>query len=59
MACYSNSFTFVHVDDVRTTQETYPYASMACYSDSFTFVHVDDVRTTQKTPIRPHDLLQR
>jgi hypothetical protein len=30
--------TFLYVDDVRTSQETHPYASTACYGDTFTFL---------------------
>jgi hypothetical protein len=35
------------LNDVRTSQETYPWASTACYDDGFTFLYVDDVRTSQ------------
>jgi hypothetical protein len=40
------SFTFLYVDDVRTSLEE--LASTACYWDSFTFSYVDDVRTSQE-----------
>jgi hypothetical protein len=33
-ACYANSFTFLYVDDVRTSLA---HAFTACYEDSFTF----------------------
>jgi hypothetical protein len=36
-ACYGDSFTFSHVDDVRTSQETHLWASTACYRNRFTF----------------------
>jgi hypothetical protein len=32
------NFTFLYVDDVRTSQEMYLWASTACYGDSFTFI---------------------
>jgi hypothetical protein len=40
-------FTFLCVDDVRTSQET--HASAVSYGDDFTFLYVDDVRTSQET----------
>jgi hypothetical protein len=49
MACYGDSFTILHVDNVRTSQETHLWASMACYGNSFTTLHVDNVRTSQET----------
>jgi hypothetical protein len=48
-ACYWYSFTFLYIDDVRTSQVTHLWASTAWYGDSFTFLYVDDVRTTQVT----------
>jgi hypothetical protein len=33
--CYWESFTFLYIDDVRTSQEA--HASTACYWDSFIF----------------------
>jgi hypothetical protein len=36
MAFYGDSFIFLHVADVRTSQETHLWASRACYGDSFT-----------------------
>jgi hypothetical protein len=45
IACYWDSFTFLYVDDVCTSQGAYD--STACYGDSFTFLYVDDVRTSQ------------
>jgi hypothetical protein len=41
-----DSFTFVHVDDVRTSQ--YAYASTACDWDGFTFAYVDNIRASQE-----------
>jgi hypothetical protein len=32
-----DTFTFLYVDDVRTSQETHLLASMVCYGDSFNF----------------------
>jgi hypothetical protein len=55
-ACYGDSFTFLYVDDVRTSQET--QAFIAYFGDSFTFLYVDDVRTSQETSICFHGLLQ-
>jgi hypothetical protein len=46
MACYRDSFTFLYVDDVRTSQETHLQVSTACYRASFTFLYVDDVRAS-------------
>jgi hypothetical protein len=40
--------TFLHVDDVRTSQETHLWAFTACYGDSFTCLYVD-VHTSQET----------
>jgi hypothetical protein len=45
--CYTDSFTKLCVDDVRTTQETQLWASAACYGDSFTFLYADDICTSQ------------
>jgi hypothetical protein len=47
-ACYGDSFAFLHVDYVRTSQEAQLWASTACYGDSFAFLHVDDDRTSQE-----------
>jgi hypothetical protein len=38
--CHRNSFTFLHVDDVRTWQEAHLWASTTCYRDGFTFCHI-------------------
>jgi hypothetical protein len=46
-----DSFTFLYVYDVRTSQEA--HASTACYRDSFAFLYVDDVRTSQATHVWP------
>jgi hypothetical protein len=59
-----DNFTFVYVDDVRTSQEARPLTGIAlpficrrcsyltgsttCYGDSFTVLYVDDVRTSQE-----------
>jgi hypothetical protein len=40
------SFTFLYVDDVRTSQEA--WTTTVRYVDSFTFLYVDDVRTSQE-----------
>jgi hypothetical protein len=42
-----DSFTFLYVENVRTSQET--QASTVCYKDSFTFLYVEDVRTSHET----------
>jgi hypothetical protein len=52
MACYGDNFTFVYVDDVRTSEETHLRASTACYWYNFTFLDVDDVCTSQETQLR-------
>jgi hypothetical protein len=41
-----HNFTSLHVDDVRTSQET--YASTASLGDRFTFSYVADVRTSEE-----------
>jgi hypothetical protein len=48
---YVDSFTFMYVDDFRTSQETQLWVSTACYKDSFTVIHVYDVRTSQETQL--------
>jgi hypothetical protein len=53
MACYRDSFTFLYVDDVRTSQNTHLRASTVCYRDSITFLYVVDVRTSQETHLWP------
>jgi hypothetical protein len=50
MACYWNGFTFLYVDDVRTSQET--QASTTCYGIVllfFSFFFVDNVHISQET----------
>jgi hypothetical protein len=42
-----NSFTLLHVDEIRTSGKT-PMGSMAGYRDSFTLYYVDDVYTSQE-----------
>jgi hypothetical protein len=37
MAYYEDRFTFLYVDDARTSQEAHLRTSMACYRDSSTF----------------------
>jgi hypothetical protein len=53
-----DSFTFLYVDDIRTSQETYQRASTDCYGDSFILLHVDDVRTSQETATSLQGLLK-
>jgi hypothetical protein len=48
-ARYGDSFTFLYVDYVHTSQETRLWAFTACYKDSFTFLQVDDVHTSKET----------
>jgi hypothetical protein len=48
-------FTFLYVDDVRTSQET-PTGLHARYVISFT-LYIYDVRTSQETPLHLHGLL--
>jgi hypothetical protein len=43
MACYGDTFNFLYVDDVRTSQETHLWASTSCYGDTLTILYVDDV----------------
>jgi hypothetical protein len=49
MACYEDSFTFLYVDHVRTSQETSLWDSKGCYGDSFTLLYVNDVLNSQET----------
>jgi hypothetical protein len=44
MGCYGDSFAFLYIDDVHTSQET----PMSCYGDSFAFLYVEDVRTSHE-----------
>jgi hypothetical protein len=44
--CYGDSFTFIYIDDVCTSQEAYTFT--ARNMDSFTFLYVDDVCTSQE-----------
>jgi hypothetical protein len=57
MACYGDSFTFLYIDHVRTSQETRLWSSMSCYGDRFIFLYVDDDCISQETylgsPRRP------
>jgi hypothetical protein len=41
---YVDSFTFLYVDDVRTSQEA--WTTTVRYVDSINFLYVDDVRTS-------------
>jgi hypothetical protein len=47
IACYGDSFTFLYVIDVHTSQETHVWAPTASYGDNFTFSYVGNVRTSQ------------
>jgi hypothetical protein len=47
-----DSCTFLYVDDVRTSQETYIRTSTACYPKSFNSLYVDDVHSSQETYLR-------
>jgi hypothetical protein len=46
-ACYWNSFTFLYVNNIHTSQETHMWAFTVCYGDSFTFC-MDIVRTSHE-----------
>jgi hypothetical protein len=46
---YGDSFTFLYVDNVRTSQETCLWASTVCCGDGFTFLYICDVHTSQET----------
>jgi hypothetical protein len=46
-ACYRDSFAYLYVDDVSTSQGKHLWASTACYRDSFAYLYVDDVSTSQ------------
>jgi hypothetical protein len=48
-ACYGDSFTFLYLNDVRTSQETRPWGSTGCYRDNLTFLYVYDIHTSQGT----------
>jgi hypothetical protein len=37
MSCYGSSFTFIYLDEVRTSQGTHLLASNICYGDNFPF----------------------
>jgi hypothetical protein len=52
----TQGFTFLYVDDVRTSLEAHAFTS--CYGDSFTLSCVDDVGTSQETPMCVHVLLR-
>jgi hypothetical protein len=49
VACYNDRFTFLYVDDVRTSLETHTFT--VHYGGSFTFIYVDDVHTLEKTDL--------
>jgi predicted RNA-binding Zn ribbon-like protein len=49
MACYGDSYTFLYVVNIRSSQETRLWASMACYGDSYTFLYVVSIRSSQET----------
>jgi hypothetical protein len=44
-----DSFTFLYVDYVSTSQATHLWASTTCYGDRFTILYVGDIRTSQAT----------
>jgi hypothetical protein len=46
-----DSFTFLYVDDVCTSQEIHLWTSTASYGIALLF-YIDDVRTSQKTHLR-------
>jgi hypothetical protein len=50
MACYRDSFTFLYIDDIRTSQETCT-GIHGLLRDSFTLLHVHDVCTSQETHV--------
>jgi hypothetical protein len=47
MIYYGDNYTFLYVDDIRTSPKT--QASTAFYEDTFTFLYVDDICTSLKT----------
>jgi hypothetical protein len=47
MACYVDSFNFLYVDDVLTSQETCTFLH-SLLRGSFTFLYVDDVVPRRK-----------
>jgi hypothetical protein len=47
-----DSFTFLYVDDFRTSRERHLRASTACYEDSFIFLYADDICTSWETRFR-------
>jgi hypothetical protein len=51
-ASYGDSFTFLYLDDVRTSQETHIWTPTACYVDRFIFYIYIYVRTSQETYLR-------
>jgi hypothetical protein len=55
---HRDSFTFLYVDDVRTSRETHLWPSMAYYRDRI--FYVDDVRTSKEIhpPMDLHGVLR-
>jgi hypothetical protein len=49
--CYGDNFTFLYVDDVRTSQEAHLWSSMTRYGNSFISLYVDNIRSSQETPL--------
>jgi hypothetical protein len=45
-ACYGDRYTFLYVDDVRTSQETHLRGSTAFYGDRFTYL-LEDCNQTE------------
>jgi hypothetical protein len=44
-------YSFIYIDDVRTSEETRICASTTCYGDSITLFYIDDVRTSEETRV--------
>jgi hypothetical protein len=51
-AYYGYSVNSLHIDEVRTSQETHLLTSRACYRVRFTILYVDYVPTSQETHLR-------
>jgi hypothetical protein len=58
-ACQRDSFTFLCVNDVRTSQEISEYASMAYYGNSFIFIYVDDIYILGRAHLLDHSACYR
>jgi hypothetical protein len=46
---YGDSFTFLYVDDARTSQETHLWSIKTSYGHNFTFLYLDYAHTSQET----------